>query len=137
MFTFLIAILHRDLKMVFFSSPIIFFSYWIWTFVSLLYWDFYFSLRLLLLFWTFISLFAQIGNRSWIASKFFVLNWLYLSVDWWPFLINLNPEKWFEGYPVKSTIFFQGGKSTWYFWSMEPFFSDLPDKTEHFLRLAP
>ena len=28
---------------------------------------------------------------------------------------NLHPGKWFEGYLVKSTYFFQGGKSTWDF----------------------
>ena len=27
-------------------------------------------------------------------------------------LFNLQPEKWFEGYPVKSTLFFQSGRST-------------------------
>ena len=28
---------------------------------------------------------------------------------------NLHPEKWFEWYPEKSILFFQGGKSTWDF----------------------
>ena len=26
---------------------------------------------------------------------------------------NLHPEKWFVGYPIKSTLFLQGGKSIW------------------------
>ena len=38
---------------------------------------------------------------------------------------NLHPEKWFEGYPVKSTLFFQGVKTTMahiFFWFTKPSF---------------
>ena len=45
------------------------FPFSIWTFIYFL--DFYFFFRLLFLFWTFISLFAQITIWSWISSKFF------------------------------------------------------------------
>ena len=51
---------------------------------------------------------------------------------------NLHPEKWFEGYPVKSTLFFQGVKTTMahiFFWFMKPsFFSGChPRKSQVFL----
>ena len=45
-------------------------------------------------------------------------------VHYCPF--NLHPEKWFEGYPVKSTQFFSGWqKHLRFFRAWHPFFSDL------------
>ena len=99
---FLIASFLRDLRIdfSFFSTNLVFpifiwtlycpFS--IWTFVSLLYLDFYFFFRLLFLFWTLISLFSQIAIWSRISSKFFFffnfhaskneLEWAYKDKSW-------------------------------------------------------
>ena len=90
------------LGMTFFSSDNLLFPISIWTvfplfyldFYSLFYMDFYFFFGLLFLFktfisfldfsflfWTFISLFAQIEIWSWISSKFFFHIWLSNSTS--------------------------------------------------------
>ena len=56
------------------------------------------------------KLWGILGISSWtISKKIFIC----------PF--NLDPRKLFEGYPVKSTLYFQGGKSPWDFlgWQSE------------------
>ena len=51
---------------------------------------------------------------------------------------NLHPKKWFEGYPVKSTLFISGRQKHLRFSrAWHPFFSDSPYETQLFLRLLP
>ena len=72
----MIAILHRDLRnWVFFSSPFIYFSYFIWTFIS----PFLFGRLYPFSIWTFVSLFYLdfyfpfFTNRDMILDFFFIL----------------------------------------------------------------